>query len=156
LPDLQLWCAYGSAPLLAAVQSRIDRDPCLRGRVHLLGKVPHGRIELLLRASDLFVSGSHAEGSGYAATEAIACGIAPVLTDIPAFRALTDNGRIGCLYPCGNASRLADGLISAATSKTPRERVRAHFDASLSFPAVGRKWADAYARVLEDQWRRAA
>ena len=156
LSGLQLWCAYASAPLLAAVQARIDSDPLLRGRAHLLGKVPHARIEHMLRASDLFVSASHAEGSGYAATEAIACGVAPILTDIPAFRALTDNGRIGQLFPRGDAARLANALIAAATTKTPRDRVRAHFDASLSFAAVGRKWADAYARMLEDRWRRAA
>ncbi len=156
LPGLQLWCAFGSAPLLPAVQSRIGRDPCLRGRVHLLGKVPHARIEALLRASDLFVSGSRSEGSGYAAIEAIACGVTPVLTDIPAFRALTDNGRIGRLFPCGDAVRLSDALISATNGSTPREHVRAHFDSALSFAAVGRKWADAYAQVLEDRWRRAA
>ncbi|HJR12996.1 MAG TPA: glycosyltransferase family 4 protein [Rhodanobacteraceae bacterium] len=156
LPGLQLWCAHGSAPLLAAVRARIDGDPRLRGRVHLLGKVPHARVEQLLRASDLFVSGSHAEGSGYAATEAVACGVTPVLTDIAAFPALTDNGRIGHLYPRGDPVRLADTLVVAATNRTPRERVRAHFDASLSFAAVGRKWADAYAQVLEDRWRRAA
>ena len=124
--------------------------------MHLLGKVPHARVEQLLRASDLFVSGSHAEGSGYAATEAVACGVTPVLTDIAAFRALTDGGRIGHLYPRGDPVRLADALVSAAASRTPRERVRAHFDASLSFEAVGRKWADAYAQMLGDRWRRAA
>ncbi len=156
LPDLQLWCAYGSAPLQQAVQSRIERDPYLRGRVHLLGRVPHARIEALLHASDLFVSGSHCEGSGYAVIEALACGIVPVLSDIPAFRALTGEGRIGHLFPCGDAARLADGLVSAAKARTPRERVRAHFEGALSFAAVGRKWAGAYAQVIEDRWRRAA
>jgi hypothetical protein len=34
--------------------------------------------------------------------------------------------------------------------------VRAHFDATLSFDAVGRLWSDAYARVLESQDRRIA
>ena len=41
LPGLQLWCCFGTAPLLPAVQSRIARDPQLRDRVHLLGRVPH-------------------------------------------------------------------------------------------------------------------
>ncbi|MGH8212318.1 MAG: glycosyltransferase family 4 protein [Rhodanobacteraceae bacterium] len=156
LPDLQLWCAYGAAPQVSAVRSRVESDPRLHGHVHLLGRVSHARVETLLRASDLFVSGSHAEGSGYAATEAIACGVTPILTDIPAFRALTDNGRIGRLFPCGDSLRLADALVSAATGTTPCGRVRAHFDASLSFAAVGRKWAEAYAQILEDQWRRVA
>lgn len=155
LPDLQLWCAFGAAPMLADVRARIADDPRLAGRVHLLGEVPHARIETLLRAADLFVSGSRAEGSGYAALEALACGVAPVLTDIPAFRALTGNGRVGHLWPCGDASRLADELFLAATARTSPRQVRAHFDATLSFEAVGRLWREAYSQVL-DGWRRRA
>jgi glycosyltransferase involved in cell wall biosynthesis len=121
-----------------------------------VGEVPHARIETLLRAADLFVSGSRAEGSGYAALEALACGVTPVLTDIPAFRALTGNGRVGHLWPCGDAVRLADELFLAATARASPQQVRAHFDATLSFDAVGRLWADAYARVCDDSRRRAA
>ncbi len=153
LPDLRLWCAFGAAPMLAEVRAHIDSDPRLTGRVHLLGRVPHARIESLLRAADLYVSGSRTEGSGYAAMEAIACGVAPVLTDIPAFRALTGDGRIGRLWPCGDADRLADALIAAATERASPEQVRAYFDTALSFAAVGRLWADAYSQVL-DGWRR--
>lgn len=153
LPDLRLWCAFGTAPMLAEVRARVDGDQRLAGRVHMLGKVPHARIESLLRAADLYVSGSRAEGSGYAAMEAIACGVTPVLTDIPAFRALTGNGRIGHLWPCGDAARLAEALFRAETERPPREQVRAHFDATLSFGAVGRMWSNAYAQLCDD-WRR--
>ena len=156
LPNLQLWCAFGAAPMLAEVRTRIDGDRRLKERVHLLGEVPHARIETLLRAADLFVSGSRAEGSGYAALEALACGVTPVLTDIPAFRALTGNGRVGHLWPCGDAARLADALFLAATEPVSPQQVRAHFDATLSFDAVGRSWAHAYAQVLADGRRRAA
>jgi len=156
LPGLQLWCAFGAAPMLADVRARIADDARLAGRVQLLGEVPHARVETLLRAAHLFVSGSHVEGSGYAAMEALACGITPVLTDIPAFRALTDHGRIGHLWPCGDAVRLADELLLAATERVSSQRVRAHFDAVLSFEAVGRLWANAYALVLDDWQRRAA
>jgi hypothetical protein len=34
--------------------------------------------------------------------------------------------------------------------------VRAHFDAKLSFAAVGRQWADAYAQVRDDRRRKAS
>lgn len=155
LPGLQLWCAYGKSPLLAEVRARIAGNDRLAGRVHLLGKVPHPQVETLMRAADLFVAGSLAEGSGYAAIEAIACGAMPVLTDIPAFRTLTANGRVGNLWSCGDAAQLADALVAASTARTSKESVRAHFDATLSFKAVGRLWADAYARVLADRPRRA-
>ncbi|GGY23094.1 glycosyl transferase [Rhodanobacter panaciterrae] len=155
LPDLQLWCAFGSAPLLGEVQRRIEHDPQLKGRVHLLGKVEHTRVETLMRAADLFVSGSHAESCGYVVLEALACGVTPVVTDIPSFRALIGDGRIGKLWPCGDAAQMADALIDAATNRPSPEQVRAHFDATLSFAAVGRQWAAAYAQVHEDRRRRA-
>jgi len=156
LPGLRLWCAFGAAPMLVEVRARIADDPRLAGRVHLLGEAPHARIETLLQAADLYVSGSRVEGSGYAALEAIACGVTPVLTNIPAFRALTGNGRIGHLWPCGEAARLADALFLAATERASSRQVRAHFDATLSFDAVGRLWANAYGRVCDDWQRRAA
>jgi len=154
LPDLELWCAFGSAPLLDEVRRRIERDPQLGERVHLLGKVSHTKIEALMQSADVFVSGSHREGSGYALLEALACGVVPVVTDIPSFRALTDNGSVGKLWPCGDATRLAEALVDVAASRLSLEQVRGHFDATLSFTAVGRRWADAYAQVHEDRQRR--
>lgn len=154
LSGLQLWCAFGSAPLFAEVQRRIAGDSRLAGRVHLLGKVPHAEVEILLRAADLFVSGSRAEGCGYAALEALACGIPPVITDIPAFRSLTGSGRVGHLWPCGDAARLAAALVNAASARPSAHQLRAHFDAELSFTAVGRQWAAAYSRLLGVPGRR--
>jgi glycosyltransferase involved in cell wall biosynthesis len=156
LPGLQLWCAFGSDALLPEVTQRIDGDPVLAGRVHLLGKVAHERIERLMQASELFVSGSHAESCGYALLEAMACGVAPVVTDIPSFRALTGGGRIGNLWPCGDAAKLAEALVRTAVNRPLPTRVRAHFDAHLSFTAVGRQWADAYAQMLDGAQRRSA
>ena len=151
LADLQLWCAYGNAPLLVEVQQRIAHDPRLVGRVHLLGKVSHSRIERLMQSADGFVSGSHAESCGYALLEAMACGAVPIVTDIPSFRALTDGGRIGELWPRGNSARLADALLRVAFQRPSRNEVRAYFDKALSFPAVGRQWANAYQQVRDSR-----
>ena len=156
LPGLQLWCAFGNAPLLGEVQARIARDSQLSGRVHLLGKVAHAQVEVLMRAADLFVSGSLAESCGYAVLEALACGVTPVVTDIPSFRALIGGSRVGHLWPCGDAAQLAEALVAAAASRPSPTQVRAHFDAVLSFGAVGRQWADAYAQVHDDQRRSAS
>ena len=155
LPGMQLWCAFGNAPLLEDVQRRIDRDPRLTGRVHLLGRVAHAQIQTLMQAADLFVSGSLAESCGYALLEALASGVTPVVTDIPSFRALTDDGRIGQLWPPGDATALAEALVRASVTRFSTTRVRAHFDASLSFAAVGRQWANAYAQVLDGRIRSA-
>jgi glycosyltransferase involved in cell wall biosynthesis len=150
LRDLKLYCCFGNAPLLRAVQRRINADPLLRGRVHLLGRVSHERVELLMRAADLFVLGSHHEGSGYSLIEALACGLPPVVTDIPSFRALTNGGHAGGLWPCGNARALSDAVQSiwARSRLELRSTARAHFERALSFPALGRKLSAMYENVV--------
>jgi glycosyltransferase involved in cell wall biosynthesis len=151
LPRLRLYCCYASAPLMQAVHARIASDPLLRGRVHLLGRVPHQHIEQLMRAADLFVLGSHREGSGYALIEALACGLPPLVTDIASFRALTGDGRVGMLWPCNDAQALSAALSAASAHLGPRARlaVRAHFERELSFDALGRKLAALYAQLIE-------
>ncbi len=157
LPKIELWCAYGSTGLLPEVRRRVGADPALRARVHLLGDVPHKQVELLMNAADLYVSASHREGSGYALIEALACGLPPVVTDIPSFRALTAGGSVGALWPCGDAGELAAGLVKAASRprQETRAQVRAHFTQELSFEAVGRKLAAAYLRLSDGLPRRA-
>ncbi len=120
LPQLQFFCCFGDAPLLQDVQGRIATSPDLRLRVHLIGRVPHGRIEQLMRAADLFVLGSHREGSGYSLIEALACGLPPVVTDIPSFRSLTAGGAVGKLWSCGNCllRRSLDRRYAPACART--------------------------------------
>lgn len=151
LPDLQLWLVYSTGAMREAMEQHIATDARLRGRVHFLGRVEPQRVQTLLRASDLFVSASLRESCGYAAMEAMACGVTPILTDIPSFRVLTDHGRIGSLWPCGDATALANALIEQSHAPPQRHAIREHFDDELSFAAVGRRWADAYAQLCQKQ-----
>ena len=153
LPRLALYCCFGAAPLLRAVEERIATDPHLRGRVHLLGQVSHERIEQLMRAADLFVLGSHREGSGYSLIEALACGLPPVVTDIPSFRALTGAGTVGMLWPCGDPQALAEAIrsVAAGVGVGMRAAVRAHFDLELSSESLGRKLAAMYEDTIGRQ-----
>jgi glycosyltransferase involved in cell wall biosynthesis len=149
LPGLRLACCFGSAPLMRLVQQRVHEDPALRGRVQLLGPVPHERVQTLMQAADLFVLGSHREGSGYSLIEALACGLPPLVTDIPSFRELTAQGRIGALWPVGDAAALAQRLLALAGAPGAglRAQARAHFEAELSFESVGRKFLTAYRQL---------
>jgi glycosyltransferase involved in cell wall biosynthesis len=146
VPDLQLWCAFASGELLPVVQDLLREDQHLAAHVHLLGKLPHGRIETLCRACDIFVLGSRSEGSGYALIEALACGLTPVVSDIPPFRSLTGDGAVGVLAPVGDVDAFADGIVAAADA--PRAEARAatlaHFERSLSPDALGRRLVEVY------------
>lgn len=151
LPQLRLYCCFAGARLLPRVERRIATDERLRARVQLLGRVEHRQVERLMQAADLFVSASHLEGSGYALTEALACGLSPVVTDIAPFRALThgaypNTSGIGRLWTCENPASLAAALLAAEAERQPgsRTEVRAHFDRELSFAAIGSKLAAVY------------
>jgi glycosyltransferase involved in cell wall biosynthesis len=150
LQQLRLYCCFASAPLLAAVKGRIAADAILRDKVHLLGRLPHERIELLMRAADIFVLGSHREGSGYSLIEALACGLPPAVTDIPSFRSLTGAGSVASLWPCNDPAALCQALKSIARRGGPEMRatVRAHFERELSFNALGLKLMAMYEDVL--------
>ena len=156
LPGLQLWLCFGAAPLFDEVRASIDADPRLRECVHLLGRVPHERVETLMRAADLFVLGSHREGSSFSLIEALATGLPPVVTDIPSLRALTGDGSVGELWRCGDAQSLAAALIRAAgrVGDAERARTRWHFEANLSREAVGRSFAAAYQSLIQQSQTR--
>lgn len=150
LPGLQLWACFGSAPLRGEVAQRIAGDPQLAGRVHLLGRVPHERVESLMRASDLLVQGSHRESTGYAVIEALACGLPPVVTDIPSFRSLTDGGAVGRLWPAGDAPQLAQVVVEMAARPQAelRAAARNQFERELSSQALGRKLRAVYSDLV--------
>ncbi len=150
LPGLQLWCCFGNAPLLGAVRARIDADPMLAGCVHLLGRVPHAQIRTLMSAADFLVQGSHREGSGYAVIEALACGLPPIVTDIPSFRTLTAQGTAGRLWPRRDARALAQALVHLATLPRAAQRAaaRAQFERELSSAALGRALHAVYLDAL--------
>ena len=146
LPGLRLWCCFATAPMRRAVERRIARDPMLAQRVHLLGEVPHECVQIHMQAADLFVLGSHTEGSGYAVIEALACGLPCVVTDIPSFRSLVGQGEHsgGELWKRADVASLTDALVRGAARPQLRKAARARFEAEVSFEAVGRKLDRAY------------
>jgi glycosyltransferase involved in cell wall biosynthesis len=149
LPEATLWMIYTEDDLLPAVRQRL-RSPALAGRVHLCGAVAYGAIAAFYSAADLFVLGSHHEGSGYSVMEACACGAAPVVTGIPTFRLLTGGGSIGSLWAPGDAEDCARALVAAARRDPAVEHRRTldHFARELSWEAVGRRALHIYEQVV--------
>jgi glycosyltransferase involved in cell wall biosynthesis len=153
LPGPHLWLCYREAPLLQRVQARLAADPELASRVHLLGPVPHETVEWLCRAADFFMLGSQRESCGFALLEALACGATPIVSDIPAFRAITASGAVGSLCKPADANAFAGALVALAGGSIEASRAKAigHFKSELSFPILGRKLLAAYAALADLQ-----
>jgi glycosyltransferase involved in cell wall biosynthesis len=151
LPGATLTMIHGTDELIAPVRARLAQSAALRDRVRLLGAVPHDRIAAFFTAADIFVVGSHHEGSGYSLMEACACGAIPVVTDIPTFRLITAGGAVGALWTVGDAASCARGLVDAARRDLAAERAKLadHFARELSWSAVGNRAMQIYDRVLD-------
>lgn len=156
LPAAHAWMVFPPSSLEADVRRRVSGSPTLADRVTLVGAVSHARIGAYLSAADIFVSGSHREGSGYALLEAMACGAVPVVTAIPSFRAIA--GDCGFLWTPGDAAGCAAALLHAAASdlRAWRAWIAQRFVRELSWPAIGRRTYAAYSDIVARRAARAA
>jgi glycosyltransferase involved in cell wall biosynthesis len=152
LPQAVLTMVHSDDDLLPAVCARL-KGSALHDRVRLVGRVSQNALPAYYSAADLFVLGSHHEGSGYALIEACACGAIPVVTSIPSFRAITADGSIGGLWTPGDASDCARALVDVGRQDLPalRQRVEHHFRCALSWETVGRQALAAYREVVRGQ-----
>lgn len=151
IPDARVYMAHGAdSPRLAEVTRRIAASDVLRAAVRLLGTVPHTGMEAIFNSADCFVLGSRYEGSGYALAEALACGVVPIVTDIPSFRMMTDDGAIGALWTPGEPGACAAAVLEAlGRSLVDQSRAaRELFQRRLSYAAIGRASVAAYSTLL--------
>jgi glycosyltransferase involved in cell wall biosynthesis len=146
MPGARLYMLYGDDSLLPEVRARIGWSLALRESVELLGRRPYREMEDYYNSADFFILGSHYEGSGYALVEALACGLVPIVTDIPSFRMITDGGAIGALWPAGDSAALTAALRDLL--RRPRApqaaAARRFFEERLSYPSIGRQALAAY------------
>jgi glycosyltransferase involved in cell wall biosynthesis len=123
----------GGGPEEASVRDAIDRSPT-RGRVRMLGAVPHAHVRALYAAADVFMMPSYTEGFPRVLLEAMAMRV-PI--------ASTDVGGVREILPPAYNGRLAH-------RERPHELARA-IDELLRDPAVaeelateGRRWVSRF------------
>lgn len=137
----------GGGPLLHRLRRRITRLG-LDGAVHLLGV--RDDVAALLKAADLYLLPSRAEGLPNALLEAMAAGCPIVTTDVPGCRDLITHQRTGLLVSYGNVEQLA-----AAMMRLLRDRPMADRLARAASEEVRKHWSitatiDGYDSVYRD------
>jgi glycosyltransferase involved in cell wall biosynthesis len=139
-PDARLYMVYHTEELLQEVKDLLERfDP--NKMVTLVGKLPHAQLQYWYNSADIILSGSYYEGSGTAVCEAMSCGCMPIVTDIPSFRMITDNGQCGLLYKPGDEEALL-ALLKKIHGIDLAEKQRLslkYFKSNLSFEAIARQ-----------------
>lgn len=150
-PETQLYLHYLTDELLGELRDFVAGRPHLSAHVHFRGRAPFQRMEAIYNSADFLLQASRREFSGCAVLEAMSCGVIPVVTDIPSFRAMTDDGCHGVLFPPGDAEALARGVLAIPRANIPARSaaVRARFEHALSFPALARRLESVYREVIE-------
>lgn len=149
--SFKLFVIYGTNELENEVTKYISENN-LADHVNLIGAVDHSELETWFNAADYFIAASHYEGSGYALCEAMACCCLPIITAIPSFLKMTNNGNCALLFEPGNSDALFKHLISLKDLDHQQwsDKVMLQFKNELSFKAIGSK-IEALANKLTAQ-----
>ena len=140
---------FGDDTLIDAVDARVRSSPPLRDRVVLAGRVTRDERPNYYSAGDVFVSGSHFEGSGYALIEAMSAGLVPVITDIPSFRVIA--GDSGARWTAGDAGSFARVLLEVCSGDLAEQRARVmdQYNRALRWEAIASRTVAEYQALAD-------
>ena len=147
LPDARVLMVFGDDTLIESVEQRVRAAALLIERVTLVGRLDRAELPNYYAAADVFISGSHYEGSGYALIEALSAGVVPVVTNIPSFRAIA--GDTGARWTPGDAADFARALVEVCTADlgVQKHAAKARFDQVLSWEAIGKRTVAEYSKL---------
>jgi len=115
-------------------------------RIRFIGDVTHDRMPALLREHHIYVSTSPADTTSVSLLEAMAVGLFPIVTDIPANREWITDGENGRLVPPGEATKLAVAVIDAWRDSELRVRASAR---NREIIATRGRWTESMKAVHE-------
>ena len=118
-----------AGPFLDSVRSLSEQllPPPMQQKIEFLGGVSDEVLLKNVRSSHIYISMSPSDGTSTALLEALACGLFPVLSDIPQNREWIDPSvNNGILVPLDQPEALAAALSRIIQDKAWRERVSAY------------------------------
>jgi glycosyltransferase involved in cell wall biosynthesis len=90
--------------------------------IKFLGWLSHDELPVYLASADIYVSTSLSDGTSVSLLEAMACGLAPVITNIPANLRWVTDGENGFVVPRNDASALAERVVYLLGNDEVRKR----------------------------------
>ncbi len=126
-----------------------DREAARRGQsegwLTITGRLPHERVPGLLAAHDAFAFHTMSESFGHPYVEAMASGLASVLTDIPVARELS--GSAAAYVPLFSAEAFASAFTALADDPSRREALS--MEGIRRVASMGLTWERHFSRVAE-------
>jgi len=140
----------GEGPQVKEVIKKVSEIP-QRKQFHLLGQ--RQDVPSLLKGSNIFVLTSITEGMSMTLLEAMAMGLAVVVTDIPGNKALVEDGKTGILIPPNNPEALAQVLLKLLDDESLRKRLgqnaKEHVEKYFASSNMGEKMTQIYLNLLK-------
>lgn len=127
--------------LLEEVNELLAATPEVSKRISFVKGVSHEDMLYWFNSVDFIVSTSHYEGSGVAVCEGMSCGCIPILTNIPSFTMMTQQGVVGLLFEPGDVMGLLNALSKSRSLNFEEERqnVLTQFRENLSCESISKK-----------------
>lgn len=99
-------------------------NPQLRSRIEFLGRLSDQEKESFLKSVDVYVApNTGGESFGIILTEALSAGTAVVASDIPAFKAVLENGEVGALFKNQDSADLAKVIVGLLRDDERRKKL---------------------------------
>ena len=151
LDTAMLYMIFHNDQLIAEVKQKINESKTLQNNVVLIGKVSRDIMMHYYSCADYFVLGSHYEGSGFALSESLSFGCIPVVTNIPSFRVMTDDGKLGKLWQPGDAGSLVNAVkeVLQKPVKSEAEKCIDFYVGNLTFDAIALTAIEHYKTIIE-------
>jgi glycosyltransferase involved in cell wall biosynthesis len=92
---------------------QIAADCRIEKHVHFLGRVNHQKLVQELQESDIYISIIETEGMSSSLIESTACGLLPIVTDMPASKKIIEDGVNGFLIDDIEGGKLSDIMLNA-------------------------------------------
>ncbi|HVF39133.1 MAG TPA: glycosyltransferase family 4 protein [Gemmatimonadaceae bacterium] len=115
-----------SGPLLPEAQRLADDliSPLWRDRVIFLGGTKHEELRTIIKSASFYLSASLSDGTSSSLLEAMASGLIPIVSDIPANREWITDGKNGLLFAPGDHNGLAEAIRRALRNEGWMENAR--------------------------------
>lgn len=123
----------------------------LRERVRNVERYRREELPRLLRGHSIALFPSFSEGFSLAVVEAMACGLAPVASDIAGHRAIVEDGVNGLLVPPGDAERAAAAVLRLREDPELLARLRSAAREAgnrYSWRRIAEQTSSAYAEAI--------
>ena len=124
----------------------------IKDSVRFCGRLSHEQLSTSLSQYDVFVSASRSDGNNVSLNEAMASGVFPIASDIPANSQWIQDGLDGFLFPVGDCEALAQCLLRCARDKPMRDAAtrsnRARIERTASWKLFSKMMDDVYNGLL--------